>query len=151
ALGAAGRHRRKEAPARDPRPAAESARAARRVQIPPALPVRCRALPRGRAGAGAGRRRPCGALLRADAECRGGGAMTAETVVAVDTVSKHFPVRGNLLRKRVLKAVDGVSFTIRKAETLGLVGESGSGKSTLGRVIVNLLLPTSGSIRFEQR
>src|SRR5262249_15367380 len=58
---------------------------------------------------------------------------------------------GNLLRKRVLKAVDGVSFTIRKAETLGLVGESGSGKSTLGRVIVNLLPPTSGSIRFEQR
>jgi oligopeptide/dipeptide ABC transporter ATP-binding protein len=80
--------------------------------------------------------------------------MTSPTevpLVAVDGVSKHFPVRGSFLRKRILKAVDNVSFTIAKAETLGLVGESGSGKSTLGRVIVNLLPLTSGSIRLGDR
>lgn len=70
-------------------------------------------------------------------------------LVTVDDVSKHFPVRGGLFAKRMVKAVDNVSFTITKAETLGLVGESGSGKSTLGRVIVNLLPPTSGTIMLE--
>jgi peptide/nickel transport system ATP-binding protein len=74
-----------------------------------------------------------------------------ETLVTVDAVSKEFPVRGGLFGKRMLKAVDDVSFSIAKAETLGLVGESGSGKSTLGRIMVNLLPPTSGSIRLEER
>jgi oligopeptide transport system ATP-binding protein len=72
-------------------------------------------------------------------------------LVSVERVSKHFPVRGGLLQKRLLKAVDNVSFAIRKGETLGLVGESGSGKSTLGRVIVNLLAATSGSIKLSGR
>jgi oligopeptide/dipeptide ABC transporter ATP-binding protein len=75
----------------------------------------------------------------------------AEALVTVDAVTKHFPVRGGLFGKRTLKAVDDVSFAIAKAETLGLVGESGSGKSTLGRMIVNLLSPTSGAIRLEDR
>src|SRR5687768_56364 len=72
-------------------------------------------------------------------------------LVRVEGVSKHFPVRGALFRKRVLKAVDRVSFSIAKGETLGLVGESGSGKSTLGRVVVNLLPATAGSIRVSER
>jgi oligopeptide/dipeptide ABC transporter ATP-binding protein len=76
---------------------------------------------------------------------------TETPLVAIDGVSKHFPVRGGFLKKRLLKAVDNVSFTIAKGETLGLVGESGSGKSTLGRVIVNLLPLTSGSIRLGDR
>jgi oligopeptide transport system ATP-binding protein len=67
-------------------------------------------------------------------------------LVSIEAVSKQFEVRGGLLRKAVLKAVENVSFDIARGETLGLVGESGSGKSTLGRVIVNLLKANSGSI-----
>lgn len=75
----------------------------------------------------------------------------AEVLVEVRDLRKHFPVRTGLLGKpsRFLKAVDGVSFVIRKGETLGLVGESGCGKTTLGRTLLRLVEPTSGSVRFE--
>ena len=65
----------------------------------------------------------------------------------------HFPRSRGFLGRRaggVVKAVDGVSFAIRRGETLGLVGESGCGKTTIGRAIVGLTAPTSGSIHFQE-
>ena len=72
-------------------------------------------------------------------------------LLEVEGVKKWFPVRGGLLRASALRvrAVDGVSFNIRRGEVLGLVGESGCGKSTLARVIMQLLPPTAGTVRFE--
>jgi oligopeptide transport system ATP-binding protein len=73
-------------------------------------------------------------------------------LLAVTDLNKHFPIREGLLIERKVgevRAVDGVSFTIGYGETLGLVGESGSGKSTTGYCILQLLKPTSGSVRFE--
>lgn len=65
--------------------------------------------------------------------------------VEVRDLRKHYPVaRGSLL-----KAVDGISFSIRRGEVLGLVGESGCGKSTVGRLLLRLLSPTSGSVHFD--
>ncbi len=62
-------------------------------------------------------------------------------------IKKYFPTQGG----RMVKAVDDVSFTVAKGETVGLVGESGCGKSTIGRVIMNLIEPTDGRLLFEDR
>ena len=75
----------------------------------------------------------------------------AETLLDVQQLTKYFPVRRTALfgeRRRVLKAVDEISFTIQCGETVGLVGESGSGKSTTARLLVRLLDPTAGAIYF---
>jgi len=73
-------------------------------------------------------------------------------LLEVTDLVKHFPIKSGLLIDREVdqvRAVDGVSFTVNKGETLGLVGESGSGKSTTCRVVLQLLKPTSGSVKFE--
>jgi oligopeptide/dipeptide ABC transporter ATP-binding protein len=73
-------------------------------------------------------------------------------LVEVRDLVKHFPItRGVFLQKRVgaVRAVDGLSFDIRRGETLGIVGETGCGKSTTARLIMRLLEPTSGEIHFE--
>ncbi|MCP4537858.1 MAG: ABC transporter ATP-binding protein [Chloroflexi bacterium] len=74
-----------------------------------------------------------------------------EILLEVKDLKKHFPIQRGFLKKTVghVKAVDGVSFDIKKGETFGLVGESGCGKTTTGRCIVRLLESTSGEIVFN--
>ena len=70
-------------------------------------------------------------------------------LLEVRDLKKYFPIKTGLFRTKELKAVDGVSFTIQKGETLGIVGESGCGKTTLGRTILRLVEPTGGDIIYD--
>jgi oligopeptide transport system ATP-binding protein len=73
-----------------------------------------------------------------------------EPLVRVTNLKKHFPVHGGLLSREVgrVHAIDDVSFTVHRGETLGLVGESGCGKSTTGRCVLRLIEPTAGEVEF---
>jgi len=76
----------------------------------------------------------------------------SENLVEVRDLVKHFPItQGIVFQKKVgaVRAVDGISFDVRKGETLGIVGETGCGKSTTAKLLMRLLTPTSGSIKFE--
>ncbi|WP_017755470.1 ABC transporter ATP-binding protein [Calidifontibacillus oryziterrae] len=77
----------------------------------------------------------------------------SETLLQVENLKKHFPIKGGILQKQVgeVKAVDGLSFVVKKGETLGIVGESGCGKSTTGRLITRLIEPTEGKIIFDNQ
>ena len=76
---------------------------------------------------------------------------TNDVILEVDSLKMHFPITRGLLKRKVgeIKAVDGVSFKLRRGETLGLVGESGCGKTTVGRCICRLYKPTAGRIWFD--
>jgi peptide/nickel transport system ATP-binding protein len=83
-------------------------------------------------------------------------ATEGEELVSVENIRKHFPVQTGLIASLVnhgnipcVKAVDGVSFTIRRGEVFGLAGESGSGKSTIGRLVLRLYESTSGRVVFD--
>ncbi len=81
-----------------------------------------------------------------------GRVNTAENLVEVDDLRVHYPItRGLFFRRQVgaVRAVDGVSFGVKRGETLGLVGESGCGKSTTGRALLRLAPATSGSVHFQ--
>ena len=74
----------------------------------------------------------------------------AENILEVSNLCKYFDITKSAFgAKQILKAVDNVSFNVKKGETFGLVGESGCGKTTLGRTIVHLYKPTSGTIKFK--
>src|SRR5437660_6108679 len=76
----------------------------------------------------------------------------SKTLLDVRDLKMHFPLTQGIIMQRVVgyvRAVDGISFSIERGQTLGLVGESGSGKTTIGRTIVRLYKPTAGQILFD--
>lgn len=77
--------------------------------------------------------------------------MAGEVILKVNNLKKYFPIKAGVIQRTVghVKAVDGISFEIKKGETLGIVGESGCGKSTAGRTILRLLEKTEGEVDFK--
>ncbi|MBV9228082.1 MAG: ABC transporter ATP-binding protein, partial [Chloroflexi bacterium] len=76
----------------------------------------------------------------------------SKTLLDVRDLKMHFPLTRGIIMQRVVgyvRAVDGISFSIERGQTLGLVGESGSGKTTIGRTIIRLYKPTTGEIFFD--
>ena len=90
-------------------------------------------------------------VVTAAAQLRRPDHRAGQPLVEVRDLVKQFPIRGGVLQRTVanVQAVDGVSFTIRRGETLGLVGESGCGKTTVGRLLLRLIDATSGAIVFD--
>ena len=75
--------------------------------------------------------------------------MSSENLIEVKDLKMYFPIRTGFMKTTMLKAVDGVTFSIKPGETLGLVGESGCGKTTVGRTLLRLYKPTGGEIYYD--
>jgi len=87
-----------------------------------------------------------------EAAAAGAATQDDDVILEVTDLKMHFPVGSGFLSRKptgYVKAVDGVSFTVKRGETLGLVGESGCGKTTTGRCILQLYKPTAGKVKFE--
>ena len=147
------------APDRGPAPG--HAFRAGRLPVSAALPVRGRAVATGASAATRGRAGALGRVLQPGSRERLGGAegggdraaMSADgNLVEVEKLKVWFPIKSGIFLDRHIgdvRAVDDVSFVIRRGETLGLVGESGCGKSTVGRTLLRLYKPTAGKIVFD--
>ena len=147
----------------DPRARAAS-RAGATTRSPACSPQQTRSelwqhLAAGEAPERARARRPDGRLRRMSVDATPAGrrsraARSGDALIEVRDLVKEFPIKGSYLVRRQLgavHAVDGVSFDVRRGETFGIVGESGCGKSTTARLLMRLLEPTSGSVRFDGR
>src|ERR1700738_5541057 len=79
--------------------------------------------------------------------------MSADALLEVRDLRRYFPIRGGFCQRTVatVQAVDGISFEVRRGETLGIVGESGCGKSTTARLLIRLLEPDGGTVVFAGR
>lgn len=91
-------------------------------------------------------------MLAAEQTVIPSGESTPEPLLSVRDLSKHFPIKQGFLGSRKIgqvRAVDGISFDVRKGEVLAVVGESGCGKSTTGRLVMRLIEPTSGTVWFD--
>src|SRR6185295_18134893 len=125
---------------------------AERVQLPRSLPARDSRVRRGRPAAGGEAARTAGGVH--PRMTTGAAPVRASTsLVEGRDLRKDYPLRGGFFgrARSVVRAVDGVSLAIETGETLGLVGESGCGKSTLGRLLLRLIEPTAGDVRFDGR
>jgi ABC-type glutathione transport system ATPase component len=127
-------------------PGAHAVASGERLPLPSALPVRDRPMPRRGPAADDHHAGPRRRLL-----ARPAPAARMTPLLEVRDLVKHFPVRKGLFGRAggAVRAVDGVSFDLAFGETLALVGESGCGKSTTGRLVLRLLEPTSGAVRFD--
>ena len=124
--------------------------AAARLPLRAALPVRQRDLPQRAAADRRGRHRPLVALRQGAV---GFGAVVSAPLLEIEGLMRTFVARRSIFGQptATVKAVDGIDLTLETGQTLALVGESGCGKSTVGRLILRLIEPTAGQIRFEGR